>query len=107
MSNLQRIQRVFKSKEIDYNQWGGYELFEGKKHVKDKKGKAPKANKGASNETSALYDISKLENEWSDLWIERMSNANMRLVWDLIDSPNISEKKLNKINKKLYEIESF
>ena len=60
---LQRIQKVFKAKEIDYNQWGGYELFEGKKHVKDKKGKAPKANKGASNETSALYDISKLEND--------------------------------------------
>ena len=38
---LQRIQKVFKAKEIDYNQWGGYELFEGKKHVKDKKGKAP------------------------------------------------------------------
>jgi glycine/D-amino acid oxidase-like deaminating enzyme len=28
---LQRIQEVFKAKEIDYNQWGGYELFEGKK----------------------------------------------------------------------------
>jgi glycine/D-amino acid oxidase-like deaminating enzyme len=27
---LQRIQEVFKAKEIDYNQWGGYELFEGK-----------------------------------------------------------------------------
>ena len=25
---LQRIQEVFKAKEIDYNQWGGYELFE-------------------------------------------------------------------------------
>ena len=60
---LQRIQKVFKAKEIDYNQWGGYELFEGKKHVKDKKGKAPKSNKGASNETSELYDISKLEND--------------------------------------------
>ncbi len=60
---LQRIQKVFKSKEIDYNQWGGYELFEGKKTVKDKKGKAPKSNKGASNETSELYDISKLEND--------------------------------------------
>lgn len=60
---LQRIQKVFKAREIDYNQWGGYELFEGKKHVKDKKGKAPKSNKGASNETSELYDISKLEND--------------------------------------------
>ena len=60
---LQRIQKVFKAKEIDYNQWGGYELFEGKKHVKDKKEKAPKSNKGASNETSELYDISKLEND--------------------------------------------
>jgi glycine/D-amino acid oxidase-like deaminating enzyme len=29
---LQRIQEVFKAKEIDYNQWGGYELFEGKKN---------------------------------------------------------------------------
>jgi gamma-glutamylputrescine oxidase len=28
---LQRIQEVFKAKEIDYNQWGGYELFEGEK----------------------------------------------------------------------------
>ena len=28
---LQRIQDVFKAKEIDYNQWGGYELFEGAK----------------------------------------------------------------------------
>lgn len=26
---LQRIQKVFKATEIDYNQWGGYELFEG------------------------------------------------------------------------------
>lgn len=26
---LQRIQKVFKASEIDYNQWGGYELFEG------------------------------------------------------------------------------
>lgn len=25
---LQRIQKVFKATEIDYNQWGGYELFE-------------------------------------------------------------------------------
>ncbi len=46
---LQRIQEVFKAKEIDYNQWGGYELFEGKK--------------GASNDKSGLYDISKLESD--------------------------------------------
>jgi glycine/D-amino acid oxidase-like deaminating enzyme len=46
---LQRIQKVFKAKEIDYNQWGGYELFEGKK--------------GASNDESGLYDISKLESD--------------------------------------------
>jgi len=46
---LQRIQEVFKGKEIDYNQWGGYELFEGKK--------------GASNDESGLYDISKLESD--------------------------------------------
>jgi gamma-glutamylputrescine oxidase len=46
---LQRIQKVFKSKEIDYNQWGGYELFEGKK--------------GAKNDESGLYDISKLESD--------------------------------------------
>jgi glycine/D-amino acid oxidase-like deaminating enzyme len=60
---LQRIQKVFKAKEIDYNQWGGYELFEGKKTVKDTKGKASKANKGVSTETSELYDISKLESD--------------------------------------------
>jgi glycine/D-amino acid oxidase-like deaminating enzyme len=52
---LQRIQEVFKAKEIDYNQWGGYELFEGKKTIKDTQGKT---RKGADN---ALYDISKLE----------------------------------------------
>lgn len=60
---LQRIQKVFKAKEIDYNQWGGYELFEGKKTVKNTKGKASKTNKGASSELSKLYDISKLEND--------------------------------------------
>ena len=60
---LQRIQKVFKAKEIDYNQWGGYELFEGKNTVKNTKGKGSKANKGASIETSDLYDISKLEND--------------------------------------------
>ncbi len=46
---LQRIQEVFKAKEIDYNQWGGYELFEGEK--------------GAKNDESGLYDISKLESD--------------------------------------------
>ena len=46
---LQRIQEVFKSKEIDYNQWGGYELFERKK-----------TNKSANTN---LYDISKLESD--------------------------------------------
>ena len=34
---LRRIQKVFKAKEIDYNQWGGYELFEGSKTIKNKK----------------------------------------------------------------------
>jgi len=58
---LQRIQEVFKAKEIDYNQWGGYELFEGKKAVKDTKGKASKANEGVRSEKSDLYDISRLE----------------------------------------------
>jgi glycine/D-amino acid oxidase-like deaminating enzyme len=48
-NGLQRIQEVFKAKEIDYNQWGGYELFEGKK--------------GVSSDESALYDISKLESD--------------------------------------------
>jgi glycine/D-amino acid oxidase-like deaminating enzyme len=56
---LQRIQEVFKAKEIDYNQWGGYELFEGKKTINNTK--ANKANKGVSSDESALYDISKLE----------------------------------------------
>ena len=46
---LQRIQEVFKAKEIEYNQWGGYELFEGKK--------------GAKNDESGLYDISKLDSD--------------------------------------------
>jgi glycine/D-amino acid oxidase-like deaminating enzyme len=54
---LQRIQKVFKASEIDYNQWGGYELFEGKTNNVTK-GKASKVNKGAG---SNLYDISKLE----------------------------------------------
>ena len=60
---LQRIQKVFKAKEIDYNQWGGYELFEGEKTAKNAKGKTSKANKGANSELSELYDISKLEND--------------------------------------------
>ena len=60
---LQRIQKVFKAKEIDYNQWGGYELFEGKKMAKNTKGKASKTNKGKSEEAIALNDISKLEND--------------------------------------------
>jgi glycine/D-amino acid oxidase-like deaminating enzyme len=55
---LQRIQEVFKAKEIEYNQWGGYELFEGKKTIKN-----TKANKGVSSDESELYDISKLESD--------------------------------------------
>ena len=57
---LQRIQKVFKSKEIEYNQWGGYELFEGNKTTKDTKGKT---NKSTSSALGDLYDISKLEND--------------------------------------------
>lgn len=60
---LQRIQKVFKAKEIDYNQWGGYELFERKKTVTDTKGKGIKGKKLASSELNELYDISKLEND--------------------------------------------
>lgn len=60
---LQRIQEVFKAKEIDYNQWGGYELFEGKKRIKDSKGKSGKINKIASNNQGDLYDISKLASD--------------------------------------------
>lgn len=41
--------------------------------------------------------IAKIENEWSNLWIEKMTNAKLRLIWDLIDSSNVSEKKLNEI----------
>ena len=58
---LQRIQEVFKAKEIDYNQWGGYELFEEK--ITNKNTKASKANKGVSSDEGALYDISKLESD--------------------------------------------
>jgi glycine/D-amino acid oxidase-like deaminating enzyme len=54
---LQRIQEVFKAKEIEYNQWGGYELFEGKKTIKDTK---VKASKKSSNE---LYDVLNLESD--------------------------------------------
>jgi glycine/D-amino acid oxidase-like deaminating enzyme len=54
---LQRIQEVFKAKEIEYNKWGGYELFEGRKTNKDAKGKA---SKGTNAE---LYDISKLASD--------------------------------------------
>jgi glycine/D-amino acid oxidase-like deaminating enzyme len=57
---LQRIKEVFKAKEVDYGQWGGYELFEGKKTVKSTKGKASKINKGTNAE---LYNISKLESD--------------------------------------------
>ena len=60
---LQRIQKVFKAKEIDYYQWGGYVLFEGKKTDKNTKEKRSKTNKGASSELSELYDISRLEND--------------------------------------------
>jgi gamma-glutamylputrescine oxidase len=48
---LQRIQKVFKAAEIDYNQWGGYELFEAKKI--DKKSKVAKVDAG--------YDTSNLD----------------------------------------------
>lgn len=37
---LQRIQKVFKASEIDYDQWGGYELFEASETNLDKKGKS-------------------------------------------------------------------
>lgn len=50
---LQRIQQVFKASEIDYNQWGGYELFEGKKL--DNKSKPKKIETG--------YDISNLDKD--------------------------------------------
>lgn len=42
---LQRIQKVFKASEIDYNQWGGYELFE------------------RTEVTDTGYDISKLDTD--------------------------------------------
>jgi len=51
---LQRIQKVFKASEIDYNQWGGYELFEAQK------------NKNAKNNNTKKpvgYDVSKLDSD--------------------------------------------
>jgi gamma-glutamylputrescine oxidase len=51
---LQRIQKVFKASEIDYNQWGGYELFEAQK------------NKNAKNNNTQKpvgYDVSKLDSD--------------------------------------------
>ncbi len=60
---LQRIQKVFKATEIDYNQWGGYELFE-------KKIKLDKINKGKINQKKIKenvakggYDVSKLDDD--------------------------------------------
>ena len=51
---LQRIQKVFKASEIDYNQWGGYELFEEQenKNAKNNKSKKPTG-----------YDVSKLDSD--------------------------------------------
>ncbi len=61
---LQRIQKVFKDKDIDYNQWGGYELFEGQekiaKNKKESKGKKERDDKGSKKEG---YDISKLDDD--------------------------------------------
>ncbi len=51
---LQRIQKVFKASEIDYNQWGGYELFE------EQENKNAKNNK--SKKTTG-YDVSKLDSD--------------------------------------------
>lgn len=48
---LQRIQKVFKAAEIDYNQWGGYELFEAKKINK----------KSTVKKVDAGYDTSNLD----------------------------------------------
>ncbi len=48
---LQRIQKVFKASEIDYNQWGGYELFEAKKIGK----------KSTVKKVDAGYDTSNLD----------------------------------------------
>jgi hypothetical protein len=58
---LQRIQKVFKAAEIDYNQWGGYELFEAKFNTeKLNKGKINK-KKIKENEADAGYAISNLD----------------------------------------------
>jgi glycine/D-amino acid oxidase-like deaminating enzyme len=51
---LQRIQKVFKASEIDYNQWGGYELFEAQKNKNSKNNKTKKP---------VGYDVSKLDND--------------------------------------------
>lgn len=48
---LQRIQKVFKAAKIDYNQWGGYELFETKKIGK----------KSTVKKVDAGYDTSNLD----------------------------------------------
>ncbi len=58
---LQRIQKVFKAADIDYNQWGGYELFEAKfKTEKLNKGKISQ-KKIKENEADAGYAISNLD----------------------------------------------
>jgi gamma-glutamylputrescine oxidase len=51
---LQRIQKVFKASEIDYNQWGGYELFEAQKNKNAKNNKTKKP---------VGYDVSKLDSD--------------------------------------------
>ncbi len=58
---LQRIQKVFKAADIDYNQWGGYELFEAKLSTeKINKGKVNQ-KKNKENEADAGYAISNLD----------------------------------------------
>ncbi len=51
---LQRIQKVFKASEIDYKQWGGYELFEAQKNKNAKNNKTKKP---------VGYDVSKLDSD--------------------------------------------
>jgi glycine/D-amino acid oxidase-like deaminating enzyme len=51
---LQRIQKVFKASEIDYKQWGGYELFEAQKNKNAKNNKTRKP---------VGYDVSKLDSD--------------------------------------------
>lgn len=61
---LQRIQEVFKAKDIDYNQWGGYELFERKEVIEKVEKVKGKKNKQKITETEVIaagYDISKLD----------------------------------------------